>query len=229
MGCVMGSEGEARTKGVGFVNVKSFATERFGANAWDAVLERLAPEDREELSSIVSVGWYSLPLYARLIHALDDVHGYGDLSLVVQLGRYEAERDLTTIHRIFLRFTNPAFIVEKTGEFWKRFHDTGEWKVEREPNGVAGTLEGWGCVDHALCRELVGYLSRVLELVGAKNVVFEHPRCRARGDGQCFFRARWGSLPTESHSTRDVSGAAGGSGVRPSADSSASFSSRERS
>jgi len=207
----MVGDGLAKTKGVGFVNVKSFTVERFGAQGWDAVLERLTPEDREELSSIVSVGWYSLPLYARLIRALDEVHGYGDLSLVVQLGRYEAERDLTTIHRVFLRFTNPAFIVEKTGEFWKRFHDTGEWKVTRENNGVAGVLEGWGCVDHALCRELGGYLTRVLELVGAKNVIVEHPKCRARGDVQCLFRARWGSLPTESQSSRDMAAAASSS------------------
>ena len=226
----MGSEADAKTKGVGFVNVKSFATERFGARAWEAVLERLAPEDRDELSSIVSVGWYSLPLYARLIRALDEVHGYGDLALVVQLGRYEAERDLTTIHRVFLRFTNPAFIVEKTGEYWKRFHDSGEWKIAREPNGVAGVLEGWGCVDHALCRELVGYLSRVLELVGAKNVIFEHPKCRARNDGQCLFRARWGHLPSESHSEREsaAASAGGGSGVRAVTRSSVDLSAEAR-
>jgi len=57
---------------------------------------------------------------------------------------------------------------------------------------VTGTLENWGVVDVALCRELVGYLGRTIELVGAKNVLMEHPRCRARGDRACFFQARWG-------------------------------------
>ena len=224
----MGSDGEAKTKGVGFVNVKSFVTERFGAQAWDAVLERLAPEDRDELSLVVSVGWYSLALYARLIRALDEVHGYGDLSLVVQLGRYEAEHDLATWHRIFLRFANPAFMVEKTGEYWKRFHDTGEWKIAREPNGVAGVLEGWGCVDHALCRELVGYMSRLLELVGTKNVIFEHPTCRARNDAQCLFRARWGSLASESDSSREAAALAGASGVLAVTRSSVDLSAEAR-
>jgi hypothetical protein len=182
----------AKTKGVGFANVKAFVEDRFGPEGWPKVTERLSPEDRDELTSVLSVGWYPVDLYARLIHALDEVHGYGDLSLIVQLGRYEAERDLTTIHRFFLKFTNPAFIVEKTADYWKRFHDTGQWKVVREGDMVIGTLENWGIVDAAMCRELVGYLGRVLELVGAKNVLMEHPRCRGRGDPACYFQGRWG-------------------------------------
>ncbi len=187
-------DGEALTKGISFVNVKAFTIQRFGQEGYDAVLERLTPADREVLPSVVTIGWYSLALYARLINALEEAHGYGDMALVVQLGRFEAERDLTLIHRVFLRIMNPAIVVEKTGEYWRRFHDTGEWKLTREsPTRLSGTLEGWGCVDEALCRELVGYLTRLMELVGAKNVLIEHPRCRARQQDECFFKARWGT------------------------------------
>jgi hypothetical protein len=183
-----------KTKGVGFVNVRAFAVERFGAGGYTAVTERLTPADRAELDSVVPVGWYSLGLYARVIRALDEVHGYGDLSLVLQLGRYEAERDLTTIHRVFLRLANPAYVVEKFGDYWRRFHDSGRWELIRESDTqVSGYLDEWGYVDHALCRELVGYMGRLLELVGARNVVMEHPKCRGRGDARCFFRGRWGT------------------------------------
>src|SRR5439155_140915 len=71
---------EAKTKGIGFVNVKAFTEERFGPTGWDAALAQLVSADRRELEGIVSVGWYSLSLYARLIRAVDRVHGYGDLS-----------------------------------------------------------------------------------------------------------------------------------------------------
>src|SRR5437868_11352567 len=122
--------GSAKTKGIGFTNVRAFTLARFGGDAgWKAVLESLDAGDREELAAVIPVGWYSLEMYARLIRALDRVHGKGDLSLMKELGRYEAENDIKTIHRFFLRFTNPAFIVEKTSEYWKRFHDTGTWVV----------------------------------------------------------------------------------------------------
>jgi hypothetical protein len=187
------SEGTAKTKGIGFTNVRAFTVERFGGEkGWHAVLERLTQPDRDELASIIPMGWYSLDLYARLIRALDGVHGKGDLALMRDLGRYEAENDIKTIHRLFLRFTNPAFIVEKTGEFWKRFHDTGTWNVTRDDHGIHAVLDGWGCVDLALCKELLAYLTRTLELAGAKNVVLEHPKCRGRADPQCVFKGRWG-------------------------------------
>lgn len=189
------AEGEAKTKGVGFTNVKKFTVGRFGDGGWTSVVASLSKDDREELQAIIPMGWYSLPLYARLIRALDTIHGAGDLALVKELGRFEAEQDLTTIHRVFLRFTNPAFIVEKTSDYWSRFHDTGTWNVTRADHGVSAVLDGWGVVDAALCREVVAYLTRVLELVGAKNVLVEHPKCRGRSDPQCLFKARWG-LPS---------------------------------
>jgi predicted hydrocarbon binding protein len=184
----------AKTKGVGFVNVRRFTFDRFGEQGWEAVRAELVPEDRRELDGVVPVGWYALALYARLIRALDRVHGAGDLALVVQLGRYEAERDLTTIHRMFLRLANPAFMLDKTAEYWRRFHDTGEWTVERlGPTHVRAYLDGWGVVDTALCRELVGYLLRTFELLGAKNVRLEHTTCRAHGSDRCTFLGRWGT------------------------------------
>lgn len=180
---------EAKTKGVGFANCRAFVVERFGEEGWNAVIELLGKSEREELRAIIPMGWYSLDLYVSLIRALDTVHGEGrNMALLFELGRFEAERDLTTIHRVFLRFANPAYVIEKTGELWRRFHDTGTWEIARERDGLTGVLTGWGVVDEGLCVELVGYMGRCLELVGAKSVVMEHPRCRARGDKECRFR-----------------------------------------
>jgi hypothetical protein len=190
----MAATQDGKAKGVGFVGVRAFVLERFGEDGWNATLERLTPADRDALVGLVPVGWYSLALYARLIRAVDDALGCGDLAMVVQLGRFEAERDLTTIHRFLLRLANPGFAVEKLATTWRQFHDSGVWSITR-PNGhqVMGTLDGWAHVDYALCRELVGYFARCLELVGATHVMVEHPQCRARGDSICRFQARWGA------------------------------------
>jgi predicted hydrocarbon binding protein len=183
----------AKTKGISFHNVRTFTLERYALDGWVSVLAQLMPEDRRELDEMVPVGWYSLALYARLIRALDQVHGAEDLALVVQLGRFEAERDLTTIQRAFLRMANPAFLLEKSAEYWRRFHDTGQWVIEREGAArVRAYLDGWGVVDSALCRELVGYVSRAFELVGAKNVRMDHTQCRSLGSERCLFLGSWG-------------------------------------
>ena len=187
----------ALTKGVGFAHAKAFAQERWGEDGWKAILEKLRPTDREEIGAALPMGWYPLALYARLIQAIDEVQGAGDMALNVQLGRFEAERDLTTIYRIMFRLVNPATVVEKTTDYWRKFHDTGTWEMTRVgSHEIQGVLHGWGVIDHRLCRELVGYFSRLLELVGAEGVIVEHPECRARGFARCFFRARWGKTTT---------------------------------
>ncbi|MEO6418341.1 MAG: 4-vinyl reductase [Polyangiaceae bacterium] len=162
---------------------------------WLGEDDRPPNDERASLEGIVSVGWYSLPLYAKLIRAVDQAHGKANLALLSDLGRFEAETDLTTLYRFILRLANPAFVVEKTGELWRRYHDTGSWTMTRvNDTAVDGVLEGWGHVDEALCVEALAYMARCLELVGARNVVAEHPRCRARGDADCLFRGRWGAV-----------------------------------
>jgi hypothetical protein len=182
----------AQTKGISFVNVRAFVIARAGEPAWEHTLQNLSGDDRQDLATVVAVGWYDLSLYARLIRAVDSALGAGDLALLPALGRFEAERDLTTIHRLFLRMASPAWAIEKTMEYWRRFHDSGEWRVQRSGEyAVSGTLDGWGVVDEALCLELTGYLPRVMELAGAKRALIEHRACRARGARDCFFSLTW--------------------------------------
>jgi hypothetical protein len=184
----------ANTKGTSFAQAKNFVLERHGERGWIAVIEQLTSAERETLDGAVAVGWYDLELYARLIRSIDAVHGSGDLKLLVQLGRYEAENDLKVVHRLFFRLANPAYVVEKAGEYWRRFHDTGTWTLTREsPTIVHGTLSDWGVVDAALCAELGAYLVRIIELVGGKDPTIDHRVCRSRGDSTCFFRMRWRS------------------------------------
>jgi len=197
----------ATTKGLGFINVRAFVSERYGAPAWQALLDGFPPADRMVLASIVSIGWYDLALYARLIRAVDERFGSGSLKLCYALGRFEAERDLTTVHQWLLKLFGPSTAIEQLGKYWRRFHDTGEWMNERRgEREVVARLTGWA-VDAALCRELFGYLGRTLELLGGRDIHLEHSRCRAQNEPACEFHLRW-RTPVEARE-------AGGSGELP--------------
>jgi hypothetical protein len=186
---------KAQSKGIGLVNARSFAIKRFGPDGWQRTLASLSLEDRDVLAGVVSVGWYPLELHARVTRAIDEVHGVGDLALAAQLGRFQADTDLTTVHRVFLKLISPNFAVEKLTELWPRYHDSGRWVVARRGDDqMLGQLHefGGGFVDPAICRTVVGYITRCVELVGAKNVLVDHTECRAHGDGHCGYHIRWG-------------------------------------
>jgi hypothetical protein len=183
----------ALTKGINFVNARTFVElGANGADAWARVSSSMGADDRRTLESAIAIGWYPLAMYARLIRNIDAVLGTGDLTQVTRLGRFEAERDLKTIHRVFLRLASPTFLLDQTASYWGRFHDTGVWKIEKTaPRAAVGHLDGWGCVDEALCRELLAYLTRAFELTGGRSVNMSHPVCRARSGPRCTFTLQW--------------------------------------
>jgi len=178
-------------KGIGFLHVRAFVEERFSASGWEQLGQRLSEDDRTALRSLTATGWYSLALYARLLHAVQDTFGWDEHEIIRQQARYQAERDLKVIFRVFFRLANPSYVVSKATEFWNRLQSAGTWTIEREgASKVRGTLDGWG-VDRLLCVELVAYMERLIELVGGKNVVGEHPACRAQGQPSCVYTLRW--------------------------------------
>jgi hypothetical protein len=180
-------------KGTCFIHAHSFVLARYGGAGWTRVEQALSPAERRDLEAILAVGWYDLGLELHLFHSIDAVLGQDDGRLLEELGRYEAEEDLTRIHRLFLRLANPAYVLEKAGEYWSRFHDTGTWRVERlGPRQVRGTLRGFAR-DEKYCAYLQAYIRRMFELAGARGVTVSHPHCAARGDAACVHAGAWAS------------------------------------
>jgi predicted hydrocarbon binding protein len=182
----------ARSKGTVFVALKSFIRKRFGDDGWQRFLASMPDADRVQVEMPVSGKWYELALVHRALHALVDELGGGNVDIAEDFGKHDAENDLNTVQRIFLRLANPAYAIEKSGQYWSRFCDFGELKVTRHgKNSASATLTGVPLVEELYCRQLTGYLTRLFELVGAKDLKVSHSECCARGDRQCTWMGTW--------------------------------------
>jgi hypothetical protein len=183
-------------KGLSIVAVRDYVLQHHGREAWASVLAALPRDDADIVSAALGVGWYPLALYARLLRAVDQQLGQGDLRAIRPITRFEAERDLPTIHRLLLKMVNPVFVVEKMAELWPRYHSTGQLRIERRGDrAVDATLADWSS-DEALCVGFQAYCERAIELAGARDVRIAHSICRARGGAVCFFRVKWGPADT---------------------------------
>jgi DNA-binding CsgD family transcriptional regulator len=176
------------TKGIRFMNLRIFMTERFGGYAWEEVLTTLAPADAAALRTVVASGWYEHALRARLVRAICRREPGGGAALGREMGRFEAERDLTTVHRWFIRLVKPAFALRNMNVYWRRTEDSGRWSSEVRGGEIVARLYDWSPVEPMLCATVQGYLARTLELLAGGDVFVEHPRCRAGGDDSCEFR-----------------------------------------
>jgi DNA-binding CsgD family transcriptional regulator len=175
------------TKGIRFTNLRTFVTERSGEGAWNGLLATLPGVDAAVLREMVASGWYDHAIRARLVRAL--AGGRRGAGVAHELGRFEAERDLTTVHRWFVRVVTPSFAVRNMNVYWRRTEDSGHWTSEVRGGEIVARLHDWNPVEPALCCTVQGYLERTLELLGTGDMTVEHPRCRAHGEAFCEFRA----------------------------------------
>lgn len=152
-------------------HMRTWVVRREGTEGWEGLLATMSDADEAELLSLVPVGWYDLALQHRLLRAIDAHFGRGDGALIDAIGVYEAEQDLTVVHRMFLRLANPAFVLEKAGDYWGRFYTTGRWVVTREsPRSAHGRLDRVDPWDPLFGRYLSAYIERMWVLVGARDV-----------------------------------------------------------
>jgi len=179
-------------KGTYFAALRAFVRERFGDEGLERYLSVLEKEDRDTVATAVSIDWVDMGIRLRATRELEMTFGKGDDSLLSEFGRFEAQRDLSTTQRVFLRLANPGYAIQKAGQYWRRFYDWGELSVERQSKTqVVATLKNSVVADAHYCTQFMAYLTRVFELVGAKDVVVKHTKCRARGHSNCVYDGSW--------------------------------------
>lgn len=183
---------EAQLKGSAYLSTLNFIDTRFGAAAKERVLARLSDEDRAVLGHMVlPIQWYPLAPFPRLLRAMDEEVGKGDLSLVTERGVWAAVQDMRTVHKVLLKLVTAQWVVEKGMKLWPNFHTSGRWESKRAgDHGARATLHDLGVVDEAMCATLKGWIVGLLQLAG-KRATVDHVQCRARGDAACVYEVGW--------------------------------------
>lgn len=179
----------AQIKGITTADLRAFAAEH---GAVERLRAALTDEDRRWFDEAVAVAWYDLGHQMRALKALPEALRTSEDDAMAAFGRFSAARHVTRIHRVFFRFANPALVLEKSGQLWSRFYDTGVWTVSRESRVRArGDLRGFGMPNAAHCTFLTAYLGALFEQVGAEDVRSTHPTCEVRGGDRCSFVVEW--------------------------------------
>ncbi|XYH95556.1 helix-turn-helix transcriptional regulator [Sorangium sp. So ce1128] len=177
-------------KGGSILNLKVFVEECFGADAWTRLIETQSDADKFALVSVLPDCWYDIGVHSRLSRAFCDMFYDGNLAAMEALGRFSAERDMNARGRWMLQYMRPSLIVQFMNLYWRQDESCGHWSTGLAGGDFVATLSGWGVADAVLCRRLVGYIGRMLELCGTVLCSW-HDECCARGSKSCVYRFRW--------------------------------------
>lgn len=105
-----------------------------GEEAYQQVLAALQPETRKVMEDgPLETVWYPFDLYLDLSVVADQVLGTGDLQIAYEMGSFSCEHNLTGIYRVFFRFGNLNFLLDRAAKAWKSQYDFGTMRVSRDP------------------------------------------------------------------------------------------------
>lgn len=122
----------------------------------------------------------------------DRLHGKGDLALCREMGAWAAAATLPRVFRFFYRFGSPMFLFERAAKLWSAHYDTGRMETRREPDGTMYlSIYDFGRPHRSHCLSVLGWVTRSIELSGAKVNSAGEKRCRLRGDECCELVAHW--------------------------------------
>jgi len=164
-----------------------------GSTAVTRVLERLGPHAAQRVSAVkLPMTWLGLGDYAALLRAAERELGTGDGMLATDIGVATADRELSTTHRLFMRTTTPTMAIERLPQLFKTYHSSGKAEVERAPTGgyrIEVLDIDPDTLPHA--KAWSGFVRRLLELAGGRDVRASVVTCRERGDDRTITVARW--------------------------------------
>jgi hypothetical protein len=160
----------------------------------DRVMARLAPAEREVLTSLLASAWYPFDLGKRLDEAIVAELGGGRPEFFEKLGEASADKNLgpTGVHRKFLVPGDPHAFLAKTPLIYSYYYDQGRRDYEKagECEAVLTTREA-DTFSGPDCLTVVGWYRRALAMCGATNPRVVEEECRAEGGEVCRYRLSW--------------------------------------
>lgn len=182
-----------KSKGFTLRSAKAFVLEKYKEEGWEKVMAELDPSFRVILEgSILASDWNPFQLQVDLYTIIDRIFGKGDLKLCHEIGRYTAEKEVTTIHKATMRIGGLGIWMKIAGLMWGQYYSAGKMHCEELGNSGGSVLvTEFNPISKAFCNDLSGWIERVMELSGRKSVTISHPQCLLDGDPACVYKGNW--------------------------------------
>jgi uncharacterized protein (TIGR02265 family) len=106
-------------------------------------------------------------------------------------GREAASDAVKGIYRFFALVLTPPALLSKASQMWSSLYNRGELKVEDQTANSARIRLVNFPSEAAGCARITGWMERMAELTGAKNVTVQQTQCFAKGQPNCEWIVKW--------------------------------------
>lgn len=106
-------------------------------------------------------------------------------------GREAAADAIKGIYRFFALVLTPSALLSKASQMWSSLYNRGEMKIESQTDrGATIRLLNFPS-ETAGCSRVTGWIERMAELTGAKDVKVQQTQCFTKGAPHCEWTVRW--------------------------------------
>ena len=106
-------------------------------------------------------------------------------------GRAAAGDAVKGIYRFFALVLTPAALLSKASAMWSTVYNRGHLKVVEQTDNFAKIRLSDFPSEAAGCARVTGWIERMAELTGAKDISVKQTQCFARGQACCEWQLNW--------------------------------------
>lgn len=158
----------------------------------DSVLSTLPPEWAQRLRGPI-LPTETVPVYVlnRMTEQAAQAKGEPLEQFARRAGREAADDAVKGIYRFFALVLTPTALLSKASQMWSSLYNRGKLHVESQSNHGAVLQLTDVKMEPAACARMSGWIERMAEMSGAKNLRLTKTKCSSKGDACCEWQLDW--------------------------------------
>lgn len=194
------SEPAARVRGSLVASRLAFIANRWGEQARVAVIGQLLPEEARRTGSVAIDGdWFDYETIVTIDAHITHVLAPDSSATAIEAGWFAAEHNYRRVAKQLAQL-EPDRLVERLGRLSAQLQDFVQFEYEEigradENRGSAYVFTYTLPVTPFYCAAMLGYYSRMLELLGLRVIGVGESSCGGEGDGPHRYEIWWSPAP----------------------------------
>lgn len=158
----------------------------------DAIFQLLPPEYRERLRGpVLPTETIPVSVLNRMTEEAAKQRGEPVEAFAKRAGREGASDAVKGVYRFFALVLTPTALLSKASQMWSSLYNRGEMRVENQTDrGATIKLLNFPS-EIAGCARITGWIERMAEMTGVKNIRIQQTQCYAKGAPHCEWSITW--------------------------------------
>jgi len=179
-------------KGSPVRSLQKFIDNNLSAEQRDAVFRSLPPEYATRFRTpILATETIPVHMLNRFTEEAAKARGESVPDFARRAGREGASDAVKGIYRFFALVLTPAALLSKASQMWSSLYNRGQMVIDDQTSNSARIRLVDFPSELAGCSRITGWIERMAELTGAKNIDVQHTQCFTRGAAACEWKASW--------------------------------------